>query len=186
MRRLLLLPVAVALLGAAKYDPVPAERLRQDSIDYQEVSLVRILANPELYDGKLVQASGYLTLGFEDSGLHLDKTAYDAGLTKNAVWVSKPSWLSRAQRARLTNRYATVYARFNASHEGMYSLYSGSLEDVRRIRPKYGSADFQDYMFRMRNEAFRQMMLPALIVTILIGALTAVIAGVLIRRMNNR
>jgi hypothetical protein len=186
MRRLLLIPVAIALLGAAKYDPVPAERYRQDSIDYQEVSLVSLLANPAQYDGKLVQAAGYLTLGFEDSGLHLDKVAYDAGLRKNAVWVSKPAWLSKPDRARLTNRYATVFATFKASHEGMYGLYSGSLEDVRRIRPQYTTADFQVYLFRTRNDVFWLRMRPALVVTLLIGGLTTAIANVLIRRMNNR
>jgi hypothetical protein len=182
MRRLLLIPIAIALLGAAKFDPVANERANQDSINYQEVSLVALLANPAQYDGKRVQASGYLTLEFEGTGLHLDKAAYDAGLRKNAVWVERPAWLSPQERARLTNRYATVFATFNASHNGMYHLYSGSLEDVRRVRPTFTTADFRNHMVRDRDAYFRDMLRPGLIFALLIAAITTLIVRLIIRR----
>jgi hypothetical protein len=79
--------------------------------EYQPVSLVALLASPERFDGHKVRVSGFITLGFEDLGLHLDKNAYDAGLRSNALWLDRPAWLSSRAARRLNGRYGEIAVR---------------------------------------------------------------------------
>lgn len=51
------------------------------------VSLVRIIANPELYDGKQVVTQGYLDRRFEESCLYVGKEDWANGMYLNALWV---------------------------------------------------------------------------------------------------
>ncbi len=50
-------------------------------------SLVRVVSNPEEYDGKRILLKGFLRRGFEESGLYLSRD--DAAIlnTKQALWV---------------------------------------------------------------------------------------------------
>ncbi|MCH8473615.1 MAG: hypothetical protein LAT55_00120 [Opitutales bacterium] len=50
-------------------------------------SLVRVVSNPEGYDGKRILLKGFLRRGFEESGLYLSRE--DAAIlnTKQALWV---------------------------------------------------------------------------------------------------
>ncbi|MCC5788132.1 MAG: hypothetical protein JJT75_00730 [Opitutales bacterium] len=50
-------------------------------------SLVRVVSNPEAYDGKRILLKGFLRRGFEQSGLYLSRE--DAAIlnTKQALWV---------------------------------------------------------------------------------------------------
>ena len=53
------------------------------------VSLVRIIANPELYDGKQVVTQGYLDRRFEESYLYVGKEDWANGIYLNALWVEE-------------------------------------------------------------------------------------------------
>jgi hypothetical protein len=49
------------------------------------VSLVRLMATPEKYDGKAVQVVGFLRLEFEGNGLYLHQEDYEHGITKRRM-----------------------------------------------------------------------------------------------------
>ena len=53
------------------------------------VSLVRIISNPELYDGKQVVTQGYLDRRFEESYLYVGKEDWANGIYLNALWVEE-------------------------------------------------------------------------------------------------
>src|SRR6266542_1236083 len=53
-------------------------------------SLVRLLGQPEQYDGKWVQVEGYYTTGFEDYALFLTKEAAERRDLASCVWVRPP------------------------------------------------------------------------------------------------
>jgi hypothetical protein len=112
------------LLLALAASPARAES------DFTRVSLVRLLADPEAFHGKLVETAGVLELGFESNGVFLTKEHMEAGLTINAIWVT-PSAQMQEDRKTLRGAYVIVAGRFNAHGKGHMGLYSGMLEDVQ-------------------------------------------------------
>jgi hypothetical protein len=131
-----------------RFDPKASERAWQIDQQYEDLSLVTVLANPQRYDGHKVRVSGFATLTFEDYSLHLDRAAYEAGLPKNALWVTPPRWLDAQQARKLNRRYASVAGTFDASEHGHGGLYSGALTDVQQIRRTFTQADYQRWLQR--------------------------------------
>ena len=138
------------------YDAAALERNRQIQLQYEPVSLIGPLATPERYDGHKVLVSGFVTLGFEDLGLHLDENAYEAGLRKNALWLERPDWLSTTAARRLNRRYGEVAGTFAATQHGMYHLYSGTLTELRRIEPTYTQSDYERWRLRESHALLMQ------------------------------
>lgn len=132
---------------------------------YEAVSLVALLANPERYDGRKVSAAGFVTLDFEGSGLHLDKTAYEAGLRKNALWIDRPASMSAKQERGLGRRYGSVAGTFDAEAKGHLGLYSGALTDVQLIRPNYTSADHAQHTLDLKGGAMLRILLSGMFLT---------------------
>lgn len=130
------------------HDAAAFERNRQIELQYEPVSLVRLLATPERYDGRRVRVSGFLTLGFEDLGVHLDENAYEAGLRMNALWLDPPNWLTPTATRKLNRRYGEVAGTFDASEHGHMGVYAAALTDLRRIEPTFTEADYQRFRAR--------------------------------------
>lgn len=108
-----------------------------------------------------MRVEGYVTLQFEGNGVHLDKTSYDAGLRKNAVWLERPRWLTKADEERLTRNYAKVSGVFTASEHGHLGLYSGTLNDVREIGTTLTQEDYERMRLRWsRNALFEIVLAP--------------------------
>ncbi len=51
------------------------------------ISLIRLIATPERYDGKVIQVEGFLNLEFEGNAIYLHKEDYENSLCKNGFWV---------------------------------------------------------------------------------------------------
>ena len=148
------------------FDPQAYERLRQIDLQYEDVSLVGLLANPERYDGRKVRASGFLTLEFEGVGLHLDRTSYEAGLLKNAIRLETPRWLNARDKQRLDRRYAIVAGTFESLKLGDHSLYAGRLNQLRLIRPTHTRTDFAQWRLREKTAVLNQTLLSGWFLTV--------------------
>lgn len=151
---------------SAPHDPHAYELSREISLQYEHVSLVTLLANPQRYDGQKLLVSGFVTLEHEGTGLHLDRASYEAGLRKNAVWLERPKWLNPSDARRLNRRYATVAATFDASQFGHMGLFSGALTHVRKISPTYTPADHERWLLDLRREALIRQLLSGWCLTI--------------------
>lgn len=138
------------------HDAVAFERHRQIELQYEPVSLVRLLAAPERYDGRKVRVSGFMTLGFEDLGVHLDEDAYEAGLRMNALWLDRPNWLTPTATRNLNRRYGEVAGTFDASEHGHMGAYAAALTDLRRIEPIFTESDYQRSRVRERHAVLMQ------------------------------
>jgi hypothetical protein len=93
------------------------------------VSLVRLIAAPEQYDGKAVLVVGFLRLEFEGNGLYLHEEDYERGITKNAVWVVRNAKINEQVDA-LNMRYVMLAGTFEAGHDGHMGLFSGSVKNI--------------------------------------------------------
>lgn len=154
------------------FDAATFELDRQISLEYEPISLITLLAAPERFDGRRVRVSGFVTLGFEDSGLHLDESAYQAGLNKNALWLEKPGWLTSTAARRLGRRYGEVAGTFEASVHGQCerlmhcSRFSGTLTDIRRIEPTFTQSDFDRLRVRDSGAVLAQTLLSGWFLTL--------------------
>jgi hypothetical protein len=108
----------------------------------QPTSFVRLLANPERFDGSRVTISGYLHLRFEDAGLYLSKVDADHLCSSNAIWVEISDSV-RVFPIRVPGRSDTVCIRddfdckhvtlsgtFRMANHGHMGAFSGAIESV--------------------------------------------------------
>jgi hypothetical protein len=113
--------------------PPPIIKLGASDGEY-DVSLIKLISNPEKYDGKTIQVIGYLNLEFEGNAIYLHKEDYENGLTKNGFWVD----FSREIQSRKTlndysKRYVIIVGTFKMKDQGHMGLFGGTLENIDRL-----------------------------------------------------
>lgn len=99
------------------------------------VSLIELIARPEACDGKQVRVIGYVRLEFEGNAIYISKESYEAGISKNALWLDPPASSSLTKAAAWGPRYAIVEGRFYAKNLGHMGMFSGSIVDTKRLDP---------------------------------------------------
>ena len=162
MRRLFLLPLALAQIAAAKPAPV-------DLTQYQSVSLIAPIANPAVFEGRKICVRGFLTSEFEDLSICLDQNAHDHALLHNCLWVAEGRE-GRAALRRPSRRYADVCGTFHSKSEGYQTSFSGELADVQRIDAR---EDFSTRMYNQRNAIWPWIALGWLVLTAILTAILA-------------
>ncbi len=97
-----------------------------------DVSMVRLLANPEEYDGKLVRVIGVGNLEFEGNFIALSKEDY-THCTDNTIWLE---WGERAilydEATAYNGEYVIVEGIYDKDDLGHFSLYCGAIKDISR------------------------------------------------------
>ena len=102
--------IVMSGLLLATYYSSPAH-LRESSREPSLVSIVRLLATPEVFDGKLVRVAGYCHLQFEGDALYLHREDYVFRLPINAVRLDLGD-RSRDTFQGTTGHYALVEGTF--------------------------------------------------------------------------
>ncbi|HEX6864270.1 MAG TPA: hypothetical protein VF414_15680 [Thermoanaerobaculia bacterium] len=97
------------------------------------VSLIQLIASPDLHDGKRVAAIGYLRLDFEGTALYIHEIDYRKLIIQNAVWLSLGPAPISEERQRLNGRYVLVEGRFSTKQRGHFGLFPGSLTEITNI-----------------------------------------------------
>lgn len=99
-------------------------------------SLITLIARPEDFDGKRVRVIGYLHFEFEGNGLYISKDSYEHAIARNGVWIDPPAGFesdSGPARRQPNDRYVIVEGTFNAQDRGHMGMWSGAIEDVKRL-----------------------------------------------------
>jgi hypothetical protein len=91
------------------------------------VSIVDLIANPALFEGKKVMVQGYVHLGLEDNAIYLHKDDSVHDLFKNGLWLDVPDGFDSAA---CQDRYALVEGTFKGGPGGHLGSWSGTLEDI--------------------------------------------------------
>ena len=105
----------------------------------EDVSLIQLIANPQVYDGKTVRIIGFLHLEFEGNVIYLHHEDFRYGLTKNGLWIDLPRDMAQEQRKAVNDQYVICTARFVAKMHGHMGMNSGELANVTRleVQPAY-------------------------------------------------
>jgi hypothetical protein len=100
--------------------------------ELQDVSVVQLIANPELFNGREVRVIGFLHLEFEGAAVYLHREDFDYSVDKNSVAIQ----LSESQEQswqKLNNHYVIIEGRFSSVAKGHFGARSGSLQNVTRL-----------------------------------------------------
>lgn len=100
------------------------------------VSMVRLLAVPERYDGMVLRTVGYATFGFENNFLFLHQEDARRGVYINALSLSSPPKLEGGGVGPEEGLYVLVEGRFTASDETTSRMGRpvASLSNITRIQ----------------------------------------------------
>lgn len=109
----------------------------------ERTSIIRILANPDLFDGKRVSVIGFFHFEFEESAIYLHKADSDQAISQNGLWIRVPNGMDRAALANLNNHYVICEGQFSAKAHGHMDLYPGEISDIRAIHIWPSRTDFQ-------------------------------------------
>lgn len=90
-----------------------------------------LLKNPEKYNGKVVNITGFATIEFEGNALYLDSKSQKAASYENGVWLEiakTPFELKTYNGSKVL-----VKGMFKLSNKGHMGLWRGSLEQVSKV-----------------------------------------------------
>jgi len=130
--RLVVLFLAVCVMAAG----CGGRSYGKPSQDAEGVSLVALIANPDVYDGKHIRVVGIVHVGFECDALYFSSEDYKMGITKNAVYLEltqMPIDVPYDELKKLNGRYVVIEGVFDSKEKGHMGLYSGTISDISRI-----------------------------------------------------
>ncbi|WP_228893669.1 hypothetical protein [Pseudoduganella aquatica] len=117
-----LLSVLLALtIGGAAYADEP-----------RDVSIIQLITNPELFDGKLVRVIGFMHLEFEGDAVYLHLEDFEYSMEKNSLAIELSDSQGRSWR-KLNDHYVIIEGRFSATAQGHFGARAGSLQNVIRL-----------------------------------------------------
>jgi hypothetical protein len=94
---------------------------------YCKVSIVDLIANPELFDGVKVLVAGYVHVEFEGRGIYLHKDDFLYGITRNGLWLSATN---SVDLTKCQDTYANVRGTFRSGLGGHFDDWTGTLDQV--------------------------------------------------------
>jgi hypothetical protein len=100
----------------------------------QDVSMVQLIATPQQHDGKRVRFVGFLRIEFEGDAVYLHREDYEKGITRDALWITIPSEMTKRQQEAVNTQYVICVGVFDASHRGHMDLFSGAIKNVARLQ----------------------------------------------------
>jgi hypothetical protein len=104
-----------------------------------DVSIIQLVANPQLYDGKRIRIIGFLHLEFEGNVIYLHREDFEFGLTKNGLWIDTPRDMNRNQIKAVNDHYVICTGTFAANMHGHMDLNSGEMTHITRLEQNQGS-----------------------------------------------
>ena len=135
MKRIFLAGVSLLVVGCASTPdgPVIAPILKKEP-HYTEVSLIRLIASAETYDGKYVMIEGvaYFDSKHSINAIYLTREDKRVGNGLNGIFLFFDPALPGVDH--LNDKYVLARGRFRADIKGHIGAFSSSLADVTLVR----------------------------------------------------
>jgi hypothetical protein len=112
------------------YIPGPIEEAR-----VPDVSIIQLIAAPQLYEGKIIRVIGYLHLEFEGNAVYLHREDFEHAILVDAIWINTPNALTKDQREAVNNKYVICTGVFTSKRRGHGGQFSGEISNLNRIEP---------------------------------------------------
>jgi hypothetical protein len=131
----IVLLVGVATIGITRADKPAFFDIAED------VSMIRLIAAPERYDGKKVRVIGFACLGFEADVVFIHEDDYRRAIPKNALALRLTDQAGKMFDLKAAHlKYVIVEGTFSAAEMGHMRAASGGIVNVTRLQPwDYGN-----------------------------------------------
>ena len=113
----------------------------------ESVSLIRLIANPDIFHSRIVRVVGFCRLEFEGNALYLHREDFERVLLAQAVQLDL-SWPLGDKYRELSDTYVIIEGRFNGQRRGRASAYAGEIGSLSR---------FERYPSRAEHEALLRL-----------------------------
>jgi hypothetical protein len=100
----------------------------------RDVSILKLIANPQAYDGKRVRLIGFLRLEFEGDAIYLHREDYQHQISQNALWINLPHDITKQEQQAVNMHYVICSGVFEASKHGHMGMFSGEITDITRLQ----------------------------------------------------
>ena len=97
----------------------------------EDVPLVRLVANPERYDGKRVHTFGFVRLEFEGDSVYPYEADDRHRMAMNGLWLDVE--LEPREAKKVNRMYCLIEGTFDAKNQGHFGMWSGELTMVTRL-----------------------------------------------------
>jgi hypothetical protein len=98
-----------------------------------EVSMIRLISDPEEFDGKWIRMTGFLSIQFELDAVYVSKEAAQMNSEMDAVWLDLSNDEARLYRGD-HRRFGILTGLFHAEHCGdNVPCFSGNLSHVEIV-----------------------------------------------------
>ena len=116
----------------------------KDVRPYTNVTLLKVLANPDRYDDTTLKVIGYLNLSFESNGLYLHKEDFDYAIYGNALRIDASAEIYE-QLKKFNNQYVVIEGHFR---DRGTTLFAGQLTNIEscELRQKRQSEEAPLYI----------------------------------------
>jgi hypothetical protein len=124
--RSILIPLVALFVAIWLAPPASAEAPAYPEVPV-DVSLIRLIANPEAFDGKFVRTTGYLIIGFEVDAVYPLEEHWKAGLILNSI---RLKFGEMEAPKLLDKKYVIISGTFRAMSPGL----SGLIMNIKRLQ----------------------------------------------------
>jgi hypothetical protein len=107
-----------------------------------ETSLIKLIVNPDKYDGKRVRVVGFIRNEFEDTTLFITKDDADYLIEENGIWIRIPSSQAKSDSIENVKRgYVRVEGTFRKAlsskpglGRGHMGMFQGEITEITTLR----------------------------------------------------
>lgn len=97
-----------------------------------DVSLISVISNPALYEGKNIRIIGFLHFEFEGDAVYVHQDDSSYSITKNGIAIAV-SDKQRSEWWRLNDQYVMIEGQFTSRVKGHMELWSGTVQNITRL-----------------------------------------------------
>ncbi|MCP4396203.1 MAG: hypothetical protein GY801_02680 [bacterium] len=103
---------------------------------FEDVAIIRLIANPEQYHQKNVRIRGFAVIQFERLAVYRSKEFAEKGSSENAIWLDVKT-IDRINSFEIYhNHYVLIEGIFDKNHHGHLSAYAGALKEIGRVESR--------------------------------------------------
>jgi hypothetical protein len=126
MKSLFIILISLLLIASCQKENAASQD--EKAFEERSVSMVRLLANPELYDGKEVQVVGFYRQGFEEFAVYPSREmSIDPS---NGVWVEMN--LQHIEKVKPDGSWIVLKGTFDANAHGHLGKYTAILKNISK------------------------------------------------------
>jgi hypothetical protein len=125
--------ITITLLNGCSNKINTSNGLNSANPDAVDVSIIKLISNPDQYDNKIVRVIGVGNLVFEGNSVYFNKDDLIFNVSKNGLWIELGENSTPYDTAKTFNgKHIIIEGTFNKDNTGHFGMWSGAIENISR------------------------------------------------------